>query len=549
MPSLEQAKFLEAVKVLRRNPHTKDKTLDTAVKNFLTEYQDNCMNVYAENPYILVTDFNLPFYYFRYRVGINDFTRSRIKVPTFRMHLNEVFAAISDILNQNESQGNSYLYMHDLYVRIRKFFNYTSVERLSAYLHYFRDVFYYKDERVAFLKTYQAEKYIYDRVSALLDREGCTTSDFVYEDSDELAVEQNDAIRLSMTADISIITGGPGTGKTTTIKTLLEEYKSNYPNRSVRLLAPTGKASRRLTESVDGYGEARTVDSLTFGHKIRKEEQEDIDLCIIDEFSMESIFAFCDFLRYINPRKMILVGDIDQLSAIGAGNLLYDFIHMGVVTATLDINHRNGDTILENARKIKNKKTDLKFTDNFQFVDATRDEVENTLVSLRHNDNDMILTPYRYEAEYVNEAVHNNLFPCDYVKYSIGDRVMLTKNRKAKKYVNGDTGVILRFEEQSIIVGLDNSEQSEIVIKEKDIDDMTHAYAITVHKSQGSEYPTVIIARPTGCSNIFSTKLLYTAVTRAKNKVILVGDRQELDKLITTSNENDRVTFLADYAI
>jgi hypothetical protein len=111
------------------------------------------MNVYKENPYILCTEFELPFYYFRIQEGINDFSKSRITVSTFDMHLNETYAAILDILRANESLGNSYMMLHDLYKKLRKFFPYTTEERIRAYFNYYRSSLYLEDDKVAILST------------------------------------------------------------------------------------------------------------------------------------------------------------------------------------------------------------------------------------------------------------------------------------------------------------------------------------------------------------------------------------------------------------
>ena len=538
--------FIEETNKLRRYPVGGDRTLDEVQRSFIAKYP-NAYDTYMENPFILTTEFGLPFYYFRHRYGINDFTKSRILIPTFDMHILEVHAAIFDLLRQNEANGNSYIPFHDLFIQLRKFFNYTTNERIRAFFHYFRDEFYLKNERAAFLTTAKNEEYIYNKTIGLLDTTNSICSDFHFLGAEELCEEQNDAIRQCMMPNFSILTGGPGSGKTTTVRFFLAAFKENYPNRSVKLLAPTGKAARRLTESVHGYGEASTVDSLVFAHKLHRSQRETIDLCIIDEASMLSIDTFHDFLRYINPRKILLVGDVDQLPSIGAGNIFKDFIDMGATCAYLTINHRNGDTILDNSIKIKEKQTSIKFDEHFQFVEADREDMEEVACEYRNTNNDMILTPYRYEAQKINHLLHDVMFPNTYHDYNIGDRVMFLKNRKNKGYCNGDIGTVIDFIGKDMVVALDNDEMSEIYVSPKYMCEVTHAYGMTVHKAQGSEYDTVIILLPKGCSRVFSRKLLYTAVTRAKQNVILIGDRRELNKLILTSNENERLTFLGDY--
>lgn len=538
--------FITESNKLRRYPVGGDHLLDEVQRNFITKYP-NAYDAYMENPFLLTTEFGLPFYYFRHRFGINDFTKSRILIPTFDMHIQEVYAAIYDLLRQNESNGNSYMLLRDLFVQLRKFFNYTTAERIRAFFHYFRDEFYLKDDRVAFLTTAKNEQYIYSKTIGLLDATSSICSDFVFHDVEDLCGEQNDAIRECMIPNLSILTGGPGSGKTTTVRYFLAAFKENYPTRSVKLLAPTGKAARRLTESVHGYGEASTIDSLIFAHKLQRAERETIDLCIIDEATMVSIDTFSDFLRYINPRKILLVGDADQLPSIGAGNIFQDFINMGSTCARLTINHRNGDAILDNSIKIKTKQADIRFNENFRFVEADRESLDEIACSFRHTNQDMILSPYRYEAEKINRLIHAQEFPEGTHEYNVGDRVMFLKNRKRKGYCNGDIGTVIDFIGQNMVVSLDNDSMNEIFVSPKEMCEVTHAYGMTVHKSQGSEYDTVIICIPKGCSRIFSRKLLYTAVTRAKRNVVLVGNKEELKKLILTANENERMTFLGDY--
>ena len=179
-------------------------------------------------------------------------------------------------------------------------------------------------------------------------------------------------------------------------------------------------------------------------------------------------------------------------------------------------------------------------------VDKAED-MEEVACEYRNTNNDMILTPYRYEAQKINHLLHDVMFPNTYHDYNIGDRVMFLKNRKNKGYCNGDIGTVIDFIGKDMVVALDNDEMSEIYVSPKYMCEVTHAYGMTVHKAQGSEYDTVIILLPKGCSRVFSRKLLYTAVTRAKQNVILIGDRRELNKLILTSNENERLTFLGDY--
>lgn len=542
-------KELEPIKPFREHKDWND-----AVRAFYTEYKDDAIDIYRENPFVLVTDFGMPFHYFRHKEGTDLYRNPRTIIPTFDMHKKEVYALLTDLLRQNESLGHSYLTLHTLWSKARKYFPFTTERKIKAYLKAFSDDFYMDSnngvEIIALKDTKDSEEYILERVSPLIHEDICPTYDFEFTDSNSLIKEQNDAIRLLMTGGITILTGGPGTGKTTTLKTLVEAYNGNYEHRSICLAAPTGKAARRLTEAIgDGRYDAHTLDSLIWKYKFSG-QKIDIDLCIIDESSMLSIETFKEFLKYINPLQIILVGDTDQLPSIGAGNILHDLIAMGLPTARLTRNFRSdeGSTINYNANVIRNKSTEFKFDKDFRFLssDITRDGDIERFASLLYSRNSVILTPYRYEAEKINRLIHERMFHTE--GYEIGDRVMFLKNRRDRGYVNGDTGVITDIIDRHYAIRIDNLERTEIYIPCNHTDDISYAYALTVHKSQGSEYDTVIILIPTGSSKVFSRKLLYTAVTRAKENVTMIGDRLELDKLVLSTNEEERNTFLELYA-
>ena len=549
---MEYKDFLKALSPII--PFNKDdEVFYSAVKQFYTKYGDQSIEVYNENPYLLTIEFDLPFRYFRKQEGLGIMRYSKINVPSFEMHKKEVYACITDLLRQNETNGNSYIYLHSLYMKLRKCFPHTSEKRIRAYLNCYSDVFFIdEDERVAFRITKYNESFIYKKMKPLIEGGYCATSDFEYEDNADLCDEQNNAIRQLMTNNTSILTGGPGTGKTTTVKSLFETYRNQYPERRIQLAAPTGKAARRLTEAIgDSDYKAVTLHSIVFREQFSK-DVEDIDLCIIDEASMIPIDIFAEFLKHINPTQVVLLGDEDQLPAIGAGNLLHDLISLNVNTAKLTENHRNKDVIIKNAIKVKDKDINLEFNDtNFSFIEASSYEMDEVAASLWRTNDTVILTPYRNETYHVNKLIHKKLFPNSEeegrLPYEVGDRVMFLHNRRRKGYVNGDTGTIIGIENDQYIITLNNDSCDEVSIPIDNTEDMTYAYAITVHKSQGSEYKTVIIEIPKDCSNIFSRKLLYTAITRAREKVIFVGDRDELTKLILSANEDERDTLLELY--
>ena len=537
--------FYEKTSVLVRGK--KQDEIKKVLDRFAADYQERCLLVYEENPFILVTDYGLPFEATRAKRGLCDLHESLILIPTFRMHLKAMYALIFDLLRTNEGKGNSFESLRDLYLKVRHFCPYMTKERLRCYLYHFEESFYYDPVRdiVGFLFRRNQEIFIYSKIKDMVPRDFSEEAS-LYPDYELLDKEQNDAVRTVLSGGLTILTGGPGTGKTSTVRGLLSFYKKTHPDALISLLAPTGKAARRLTESISGYGAASTISSLTFSMKMHGVQKNSVyyDLMVIDESSMITTKDFYELLYHINIRQLILVGDIDQLPSVGCGNILSDILSMGAKTAYLKTNHRNQGNIFENADKIKKKQTDLIFGDDFSFIDTLDRDLIDRAVRLRGTDEDtMILTPYKKQAVEINRRIHEQYFRVE--DYQPGDRVMFLKNDKPRGWMNGDMGTVKRFEEGNvIIVELMDADKTEVVVREKDLSEMTYGYAMTVHKSQGSEYKNCIILLPKNTASFFSRKLLYTAVTRARESVILLGSEKALTKIITSETEDRRDTFL-----
>lgn len=439
--------------------------------------------------------------------------------------------------------------------------------------------------------VYKAEKYIAEKLSAI-DRlciNARIENILRYIEKEEVengikyAELQKNAIFSAMSNGVMILTGGPGTGKTTVVKALLKIFKGM--GMRVALSAPTGRAAKRLSESTSN--EAKTVHRLlemNFSEKefsfLRNEKNYlEEDVIIVDEVSMADVLLFKALLRAIKPGgRLIIIGDANQLPSVGAGNVLHDLIESGkfaVVELKEIFRQAEESLIITNAHRINNgEMPELSVRDNdFFFLPVNTDEqIANTVVDLCKNrlpraygvniiDGIQVITPSRKGVagtEYLNvllkQAINpignkNDSFEHRNRIFSVGDKIMQTKNNYQVVWAkngsdstglgvyNGDIGEIIDIDrhEGTMLVRFDDR---EIVYDHTLLDDIDHAYAITVHKSQGSEYPIVVIPAYKAPEMLLTRNLFYTAVTRAQKMVVIVGREDIVLKMV----ENNRLT-------
>jgi len=333
----------------------------------------------------------------------------------------------------------------------------------------------------------------------------------------KLSEEQINCIDLLSLTDVSVITGGAGTGKTTVIKAIIESYGRYYGRDYITLVAPTGKASKRMKQQT-GFEDCSTIHS-----KLRKSEdfiyyneyhKLEGNLIICDEGSMVDLILMRDLLRAIDEHtKVIFVGDHNQLPPVNIGEPFFDFIRDDRVSKQeLTYNHRQGENngILENANALLNGVAfeDLKVFDNFVIRNIAYDEIFEYAT-----DKTLSISPYNEVNAEINKRLRKgkNMF-------NVNDKVLFLRNVKGKdfSYCNGDTGIVKGTEGANIIIEKDDG--GKVVITPKYFDDIDLAYAMTVHKTQGSEYDNVKIFIPKG--NKFVThRMLYTAITRGKCRI------------------------------
>lgn len=409
------------------------------------------------------------------------------------------------------------------------------------------------------------------------------------EEAIEFAKNQVLAIREALENGLVVITGGPGTGKTTIINGIIkicEELKL-----SVQLAAPTGRAAKRMTETT-GI-EAKTIHRL-LEYSFMEEGTEmafgkdedtpiDSDLIIIDEASMIDILLMNSLLKALNPgTRVVLVGDIDQLPSVGPGNVLRDIISSGVVKVVrLDEIFRQSEEsmIVLNAHRINKGESPVlneKDKDFFFLNEPNNEEVLNTIISLCKErlpnfygvdslKDIQILTPMKkgeVGINSLNKHLQSILNPKDNSKSEkqigdeilrVGDKVMQIKNNYTIEWkivkdgleidsgegvFNGDFGYILDIDNEERILKVLFDDEKLVEYDFTQLDELKLAYATTVHKSQGSEFPVVVMPISWGPPMLMTRNLLYTAITRAKNLVVLVGREKYLHMMI----ENNRIT-------
>ena len=407
----------------------------------------------------------------------------------------------------------------------------------------------------------------------------------------KLSKIQIDAIKSCFEENISIITGGPGTGKTTIINTISKIYLDNGYN--IFLCAPTGRAAKRIEETT-GI-EAKTIHRMLgyipssyddIGHfEYNEDNPLDTDVIIIDEMSMVDVVLFEKLLRGMKDNtRLVIVGDVDQLPSVGAGNVLRDLINSKKIkyTKLVDIFRQSeSSNIIVNAHKINNGQEPIlneKNSDFFFLKTETPAITRNVVVDLiskrlpnaygyDFSKDIQILTQSRKgicgvfelnrllqdilnpKTETTDELlVGNKLF-------RVNDKVMQTKNNYNLSFVdsdgeenfgvyNGDMGHIIFIDKSSKKLTVEMDDKRLIDYTLEDLDNLELAYAITIHKSQGSEFKSVIIPMFDGYKLLQTRNLLYTAITRAKENIVLVGDKNVMNNMIRNNTINSRYSNL-----
>lgn len=405
-----------------------------------------------------------------------------------------------------------------------------------------------------------------------------------------LTAEQSEALKKILGSKVSILTGGPGVGKTTLLNAVVKILAPRY---SLVLCAPTGKAARNLSRKT-GY-DAETlhrtlyewkVEENRWGQKVYVPTLRSLDatLVIVDEFSMVNLGMMDDLLTALNPTSgLLMVGDADQLSAIGVGNVLDDMIrsrHIPVIQLT-EIHRQVQDSpIIKNAHRVNRGlffNPPISDDDSFLFLEKETDqEIFNTLIQLMAEElpqkwgydpvrDVQILTPMRKKtalgSDELNIELQQRLNPKERVilRYGLalapGDKVMQTVNKRGKETVcggsmdvmNGETGFVDGIDDASETLSIVFDGIPVLYSYDEAVDEIMLAYAVTIHKSQGSEYPAVVIPMTMSHAHMLRRSLLYTAMTRGQKRVFVVGQRKAIELAISEFRREKRWTKLSEW--
>ncbi len=380
------------------------------------------------------------------------------------------------------------------------------------------------------------------------------------------------AIKKSLLCNLLVITGGPGTGKTTITCGIIKVFsKLKY---KIKLAAPTGRAAKRMTEAT-GIG-AKTIHRLLeyqpgYGFNRNESFPIDADVLILDECSMIDIMLMYSLLRALPDQIiLILIGDIDQLPSVGPGNVLKDIVESNVVPVVrLEKIFRQAQDsrIITNSHLINEGKMPIlqggKDSDFFFATQTSNEDIVNTIVQFctknlpnyYHVDpfkDIQVLTPMQHGicgTINLNQLLQEALNPSDkFLKHGdtifrVNDKVMQTSNDYEKDVFNGDMGIVSSIDTEEEMLNV-NFDGRIVCYDNTDVDELVLSYAITIHKSQGSEYPIVVIPITLSHSIMLQRNLIYTAVTRAKKILVLVGDKKALEYAVnnlTTTKRNTKL--------
>ncbi len=570
-------------------------------------YKNSTIEVVKTNPYRLVEDVN----------GIGFLKADKI-AQSMGIAVDSPFrirAGVLHILNEaSDKNGHTYMLKPQLVEGVNKLL---ALEKIDV-SKIFEDIFdvlqkenlvkvFWEDkhEIIMLTKMYNAEKYVASKL-AILNNSNIETdlnlddeiTFFENQKHLKLHQDQKNAIKMAINSGVSVITGGPGTGKTTIVSCALEIFK--MLNKNILLLAPTGRAAKRLSESTGE--EAKTIHralEIDFRSKLglfvyNEKNPLPYDVIIVDEVSMVDVVLMNSLLKAISKgSKLILVGDKDQLPSVGAGNVLADILSsqtINVTQLTQIYRQENDSLIISNAHLINEgvmPVLDNKSSDFFFDCKEERADIFNSIVSLVtqripsffkiEKSKIQVLAPLKAGEcgiENINVSLQEKINPPLPTKNEIkvgqtifreGDKIMQTANNYnlewKKRYerenyfedgagvFNGDIGYIHKIIPQTYEMIVWFEDGREVVYPRSELSQLSLAYAITIHKSQGSEFDAVVIPVTSGPSLIFTRNLIYTAVTRAKKLVVLVGSKSALKRMISNTYMAKRFTLLEKFLI
>lgn len=546
------------------------------------KYKLNSLNIIDENIYRLVED-------------IKDFTFKRIDSIALKHSYERedkrrvcagIITTMEDLCN---TIGHCYLHIDMIYKYTIMCLgnNITEEYFIECMNSLILDIKVIKLEEKYYLRSmWDAEENIVNRIVSLNNKKDAKIDnlDGYIEELEKSKVikyneEQKRAIKEAIIKNFLIITGGPGTGKTTIISSIIDIYKKvnklSYDDllKDLVVLAPTGRASKRLTEK--SLFPASTIHSFLKWNKetdkfaINEYNKSDARIVIIDESSMIDVPLFNSLLKGLRiDTKIIMVGDYDQLPSVGPGQLLKDLIESNLLNVIslkelyrqaedsniISLAHDINEGVINN--ELFNVNYDLDFIKTNNIIDNLK-EITESYKDESYNDFQVLVPMYKgiNGIDNYNKILQNIFNPKSKNKkelvvgdviYRECDKILQLVNMPDERIFNGDIGTISRIDNKDIIIDFDTN---EVRFTPANFNKFKHGYAISIHKSQGSEFDTVVLPVTTAYSKMLYRKLYYTAVTRSKKKLIVIGDINALKQAANNNNQDIRMTSIKDKII
>ncbi|MDF2878738.1 MAG: ATP-dependent RecD-like helicase [Clostridia bacterium] len=549
-------------------------------------YKERTSEIIKNTPYRLVEDI--------FGIGFKKADEIAYKVGIAKEDPHRIKAGTTYILSNFSANGHTYMdYVENALIEL-SLHKQLIIKNYNDITCVFLAYLYYSEQGVARKLIDLAS--LYEKQSSLdIEKELIETEKDLHI---ELVEEQREAVRHVLSHGVTVITGGPGTGKTTTINAIL--HMLGKAGEEVLLAAPTGRAAKRMSEAT-GI-EAQTLHRLLEINYMREDSNKQMfskneenpleaDVIIVDEMSMVDVTLMHALLKaVVEGQRLVLIGDADQLPSVGAGNVLKDIIksqRVPVVRLMQIFRQATQSAIIMNAHRINKGEYPIaneEGTDFFFMKRSVQEEVKDTIIELitkrlpKYQGFDslrdiQILAPMRkglvgvWELNRVVQAAlnpHHHLKPEKEYRGSIfreGDKVMQIKNNYNTPWkvysgigmpidegvgiFNGDCGLITRINDETELITVTFDDQKVVEYEFNQLDELELAYAVTIHKSQGSEYPAVIIPIHSGPPMLLNRNLLYTAITRAKKLVVAVGLKETIERMVDNNKEIERYSSLA----
>ena len=543
------------------------------------KYKANTLNIVEENIYQIIEDIN--------DIGFKKIDLIAIKMGYSKDDKRRVMASIIYTMEELcNALGHCYLHINDIFRYTLNVLGFKVTEEyfIECLNTLIVNIKVVKTDEKYYLKSmWDAEELIAKRLIHLNKKKDFdipSIDGYIEELEKDNHIKYNEdqknAIKNSLIKNFIIITGGPGTGKTTIVSSIIELYrkinKLSYKDllNEVAVLAPTGRASKRLTEK--SLFPASTIHSFLKWNKetdrfqVNEHNKSDVKLVIIDEASMVDVLLFSSLLKgLLMDTRIVMVGDYDQLPSVGPGQLLKDLIESNILnvislktlyrqtenSSIITLAHDINNGIIDES--IFNVKPDLDFIETKNVLEVLS-EISDTYSDSSYNDFQVLVPMYKgiNGIDNFNKKLQSIFNPKSKNKkeltsgestYRECDKVLQLVNMPDDRIFNGDIGIISKIDNKEIVIDFDNN---EVRFTPANFSKFKHGYAISIHKSQGSEFDIVVLPVVKDYGKMLYRKLYYTAVTRSKTKLILIGEMDALKAAVKNNNQDIRMTSIKE---